>query len=409
MLRVAGFDTPVPAVRLRGRVPARPGPGARRRRPRAGLVSARSRSQVSEFRLPDVGEGLTEAEILALAGGARRHRDGQPDAGRDRDGEGGGRAAVAVRRHGGSELLVEPGVTVAVGTPIIAIDDRADAGADRRRRRPPTGADAGRSARRRTAGSRRWSATARDAGAAASGPRRAGGRAPAARPRRSGRRTQTAPRRRRQRAPAALAGTAPAATVPLAKPPVRKLAKDLGIDLRARRRHRRRRRDHPRRRRARRRRPRRAGRAAGTARASAGTRQRRPQGDRRRDGGQRVHRAARHGVPHRRRHGDDGAARAAAAPPASSPTCSSARWRSSPGRSASRLRRTPELNARWDEAAGEIVYYDHVNLGIAAATPRGLIVPDDPRRRHAALPELAGALHELTDHRPGRPHDARPT
>ena len=38
-------------------------------------------------------------------------------------------------------------------------------------------------------------------------------------------------------------------------------------------------------------------------------------------------------------------------------------------------RRTPEINARWDEAAGEIVYDDRVQLGIAAATPRGLIVP----------------------------------
>ena len=33
------------------------------------------------------------------------------------------------------------------------------------------------------------------------------------------------------------------------------------------------------------------------------------------------------------------------------------------------------MNAHWDEAAGEIVYYDRVQLGIAAATPRGLIVP----------------------------------
>ena len=39
---------------------------------------------------------------------------------------------------------------------------------------------------------------------------------------------------------------------------------------------------------------------------------RRPQGHRGRDGGQRVHRAARHGVPRRRRHRDDGAARPAA-------------------------------------------------------------------------------------------------
>ena len=40
------------------------------------------------------------------------------------------------------------------------------------------------------------------------------------------------------------------------------------------------------------------------------------------------------------------------------------------------IRRNPEVNASWDEAAGEIVYKHFVNLGIAAATPRGLIVPN---------------------------------
>ena len=35
------------------------------------------------------------------------------------------------------------------------------------------------------------------------------------------------------------------------------------------------------------------------------------------------------------------------------------------------LRRHPALNARWDEAAREIVRYRYVNLGIAAATPQG--------------------------------------
>ena len=40
------------------------------------------------------------------------------------------------------------------------------------------------------------------------------------------------------------------------------------------------------------------------------------------------------------------------------------------------LRRTPEVNATWDEPAQEIVLKHYVNLGIAAATPRGLIVPN---------------------------------
>ena len=40
------------------------------------------------------------------------------------------------------------------------------------------------------------------------------------------------------------------------------------------------------------------------------------------------------------------------------------------------LQRTPELNSAWDEAAQEIVIKHSVNLGIAAATPRGLVVPN---------------------------------
>jgi 2-oxoisovalerate dehydrogenase E2 component (dihydrolipoyl transacylase) len=59
-------------------------------------------------------------------------------------------------------------------------------------------------------------------------------------------------------------------------------------------------------------------------------------------------------------------------------------------------RRTPEINAHWDEAAGEIVYYDRVQLGIAAATPRGLIVPKIRDADTLSLRELAVALGTLT-------------
>jgi 2-oxoisovalerate dehydrogenase E2 component (dihydrolipoyl transacylase) len=59
-------------------------------------------------------------------------------------------------------------------------------------------------------------------------------------------------------------------------------------------------------------------------------------------------------------------------------------------------RRTPEVNAHWDEAAGEIVYYDRVQLGIAAATPRGLIVPKVRDADTLTLRELAEALGTLT-------------
>ena len=60
-------------------------------------------------------------------------------------------------------------------------------------------------------------------------------------------------------------------------------------------------------------------------------------------------------------------------------------------------RRHPGINAVWDGAAGEIVYKDYVNLGIAAATPRGLLVPNIKDADRLSLPELARALTDLVD------------
>jgi pyruvate dehydrogenase E2 component (dihydrolipoamide acetyltransferase) len=59
------------------------------------------------------------------------------------------------------------------------------------------------------------------------------------------------------------------------------------------------------------------------------------------------------------------------------------------------VRRHPEINASWDEAAQEIVIKDYVNLGIAAATPRGLIVPNIKDADGMSLPELATAMNDL--------------
>jgi 2-oxoisovalerate dehydrogenase E2 component (dihydrolipoyl transacylase) len=59
------------------------------------------------------------------------------------------------------------------------------------------------------------------------------------------------------------------------------------------------------------------------------------------------------------------------------------------------VRHTPEVNATWDEAAGEIVLKHYVNLGIAAATPRGLVVPNVKGADRMSLRELADALGEL--------------
>jgi pyruvate dehydrogenase E2 component (dihydrolipoamide acetyltransferase) len=59
------------------------------------------------------------------------------------------------------------------------------------------------------------------------------------------------------------------------------------------------------------------------------------------------------------------------------------------------MRRTPELNSTWDDAAQEIVLKGSVNLGIAAATPRGLVVPNIVGADSMTLPELAQAFGEL--------------
>ncbi|MFD4758433.1 dihydrolipoamide acetyltransferase family protein [Streptomyces sp. NPDC058439] len=59
------------------------------------------------------------------------------------------------------------------------------------------------------------------------------------------------------------------------------------------------------------------------------------------------------------------------------------------------IRRNPEVNSAWDEANQEIVRKHYVNLGIAAATPRGLIVPNIKDAHDMTLPELAAALGEL--------------
>jgi len=57
--------------------------------------------------------------------------------------------------------------------------------------------------------------------------------------------------------------------------------------------------------------------------------------------------------------------------------------------------RHPMINSSWDEAAQEIVVKHYVNLGIAAATARGLLVPNIKNAHALSLPGLARALAEL--------------
>lgn len=59
------------------------------------------------------------------------------------------------------------------------------------------------------------------------------------------------------------------------------------------------------------------------------------------------------------------------------------------------IKRNPGVNAVWDEANQEIVQKHYVNLGIAAATPRGLIVPNIKDAHDRTLPQLAASLGEL--------------
>src|ERR1017187_4092699 len=57
--------------------------------------------------------------------------------------------------------------------------------------------------------------------------------------------------------------------------------------------------------------------------------------------------------------------------------------------------RHPMINSSWDEDAQEIVVKHYVNLGIAAATERGLIVPNIKDAHALTLPGLAHALGGL--------------
>lgn len=59
--------------------------------------------------------------------------------------------------------------------------------------------------------------------------------------------------------------------------------------------------------------------------------------------------------------------------------------------------RTPDVNASWDEKNQEILYHRSVHLGIAAATPRGLMVPNIKYANTLGLKDLATELVSLTD------------
>jgi 2-oxoisovalerate dehydrogenase E2 component (dihydrolipoyl transacylase) len=61
------------------------------------------------------------------------------------------------------------------------------------------------------------------------------------------------------------------------------------------------------------------------------------------------------------------------------------------------LRDHPTLNSSWDDATKEIVTKHYVNLGIAVAGPRGLVVPNVKDADDLAFRDLATALETLTE------------
>jgi pyruvate dehydrogenase E2 component (dihydrolipoamide acetyltransferase) len=60
-------------------------------------------------------------------------------------------------------------------------------------------------------------------------------------------------------------------------------------------------------------------------------------------------------------------------------------------------RRHPLVNSAWDEGAQEIVIKHYVNLGVAVAADRGLLVPNVKHAHEQSLPELARSLQALAD------------
>src|SRR5690606_7938518 len=374
---------------------------------------------VHEFPLPDLGEGLTEGEILRwLVAEGDRVEQNQPIVEVET-----AKAAVEIpaKWPGTVVKIFHPeGATVEVGAPIVAIDTGGDAGpsgVDGQAGAAAPAAEAGAAtggkigevtATGRTAvlvgyGPRTTTAKRRPRKGVPQGPARPATNAAAAAPATvappapaPARPASPAPVRPAAPAPA----PAPAAGPPLAKPPVRKLARDLGVDLRT---------------------------VVGTGPAGSITREdvqaavaattaaaaTRPAAPS--FGPDREQRIPIRGV--RKLTAENVTASAFTAPHVTEfltvdvtrsvqalerlkqlPDWQDARV--SPLLLAARavlvaIRRHPMINSTWDEDAGEIVIKEYVNLGIAAATERGLIVPNIKDAGRLTLRELADALTEL--------------
>jgi pyruvate dehydrogenase E2 component (dihydrolipoamide acetyltransferase) len=371
--------------------------------------------QYKHFPLPDVGEGLTEAEILGW-----RVQPGDTVTVNQIFVEiETAKAAVELPcAYDGKvvELLAEPGQTVEVGTPIISIDLDPEGTGDPSAPAPRAseGEDSGEQAGtlvgygpRASSTRRRPRKSAEPAGVGAASAHRAVNEAmkPAGEPPEPVVPAQavaepvTTPVAATNGSAQTVAEPAAGGYVPLAKPPVRKLAKDLGVDLRAL-----------------------AGSGQGgvitrddVQRAATGATAE-PASSTAAPVGARETRVPVKGV--RKATAQAMVNSAFTAPHVTefltvdvTPMMElRERLKSHPEFKGVKItplafaakavcmatRRTPDVNASWDEQAGEIVYKNYVHLGIAAATPRGLVVPNIRDAERMSLRELAEALDSLT-------------
>jgi len=353
---------------------------------------------VKEFKLPDVGEGLTEADIVAWhVKPGDLVEDGQIIVEIET-----AKAVVELPCPWDgtvARLLAEEGQTVEVGVPIIAVEVGTSDSAERAEVAAPASAE---SASDDEAGAH---SILVGYGVKASATTRRARRTAAGRPETA--EVPTAPEEPVEPPEVPAEPGVPAARV-LAKPPVRKLAKDLGISLAA---------------------------LAGSG----------PDGSITRDD---VQRAAGAGTPARSAESGNGSRTATSAPASggeeriavrgvrkhmAAAMVSSAftaphvteflqvdvtetmaalrRVRELPEFAELRVSpllfvarallvavaRHPLVNSSWDAAAEEIVVKHYVNLGIAVAAERGLIVPNVKHADALTLPELARALQVLTE------------
>ena len=353
---------------------------------------------VKEFKLPDVGEGLTEADIVAWhVKPGDLVEDGQIIVEIET-----AKAVVELPCPWDgtvARLLAEEGQTVEVGVPIIAVEVGTSDSAERAEVAAPASAE---SASDDEAGAH---SILVGYGVKASATTRRARRTAAGRPETA--EVPTAPEEPVEPPEVPAEPGVPAARV-LAKPPVRKLAKDLGISLAA---------------------------LAGSG----------PDGSITRDD---VQRAAGAGTPARSAESGNGSRTATSAPAlggeeriavrgvrkhmAAAMVTSAftaphvteflqvdvtetmaavrrvrelpefAELRVSPLLFVARallvaVARHPLVNSSWDAAAEEIVVKHYVNLGIAVAAERGLIVPNVKHADALTLPELARALQVLTE------------